>query len=91
MMCYFMKNFEQLVVQKILISYKIKTSGKNSTLDFTTTRVCVYSSLVTKSTVRGAREMSLLFFFFEALRLPSVTSFLFLFTILGPVHAVHCG
>ena len=35
--------------------------------------------------------MSLLFYFFEALRLASVTSFLFLFTILGPAHAVHCG
>ena len=40
MMWYFMKNFEQLVVQKILKSYQIKMSGKNWTLDFTTTRVC---------------------------------------------------
>ena len=52
----------------------------------------VYSVLVTKCTVRVARKMSLLFlFFFEALRLPSESSFLFLFTILGPVHSVYCG
>ena len=34
MMWYFMKNFEQLVVQKILESYQIKTSGKNWILGF---------------------------------------------------------